>query len=397
MSFDPVEYIIQQLQEYDSSIDTSPGSAIRDLLVNPLSSMLASFNETHQIFENRLSLANVSGLSEAALDDIAANYLVSRVSGSKAIGYARVYFKEPQNLVIPRYTEFRTAGGLKFFSVAEHTVTATQMLGNADKYPLYHTGSIQLRASEEGASYEVGPLEIVTILNLDATFDSVSNANAFTGGANKDSNTELFQKLIDSANNGSLASTKGIETTLIENFATINNIYIAGASHALMFRDIAQDTTRPDVATYYEADFRGKLLGQDASPYIESKAYYSLLIDEDLTNSGFLSTEFPVPGAFSREFSQEDYSQIFQEDASVTDITPSKVLAYETFEASGYDSSWTLSDERMGLGILVYSGEITIIDSEIHLGNRPSHPGTFLPYQTLVQISGMLDQIVNLA
>jgi len=402
MAFDPVQYIIQQLRDYDSSIDTSPGSALRDLMVNPLSSMLESFGETHQIFENRLSLAQVSGLSETALDDIAANFLVSRVSGAKASGAVRIYFKDPQNLTLPKYTEFRTIGGLKFYSTKEHTVTATQMLSNADRYPLYHTGDIQVTAAEEGTTHEIGPLEITTVISLGMAYEAVSNNNSFTGGAAKDTNDELLTKILDSVHNASLASNKGIEATLKANFATITDITVVGANNALMLRDIAQDTTRPDVISYAETDFQGKILGYDASPYVENKAYYGLFIDEDLTNSGFLISEFPEPATFTREYSQEEYSQIFKEDASVTDITPSKVLAYETFSASGYDDAWTLSDERMGWGHLAYSGEITILNTALYLGNDPSRDMTFnriniFPDQTIAQISGLLVELENLA
>lgn len=397
MALDPVQYLIQKLKEYDSSIDTSAGSAIRDLMINPLSSMLASFNETHRIFENRLSLANVSGLSEQALDDIASNFLISRTAGSKASGFVRIYFKSPINLVIPKNTEFRTSAGLKFYSVQEHTVTSTQMLGNLDRYPLYHTGNIFVRAENEGEAYQIGPQEITTVLGLSVSYDSVSNNSAFTGGAEKDTNDELYSRILDSVYNKSLASSKGITSTLISNFSSIKDVLVVGTEDDLMFRDIAEDTTRPDVTSYVETDFKGKIKGQNASPYVEHLAYYGLFVDENLLNSGYLTSEFPLPAYFSREYSQNDYSKIFKEDALITDITPSQVLIYENFNNSGYDDSWTASDERMGFGILQYSGEVTVLNDAIYLGNDLDRPGIFLPYYTITKISGLLAQIEALA
>jgi len=396
MAFDPVEYLVQKLKEYDASIDTSPGSAVRDLLISPLSSMLASFNETHQILENRLSLNDISSLSEAALDDIAANYLVSRTSGSKAGGTVRIYFKSPQNIIIPKYTEFRSTGGLKFYSESEHSVTAKQMLANTDRYPLYHTGDIQIRAAEAGEKYEVGPFEIKTVVGLKSAYDSVSNGSNFTGGANKDDNTTLYEKLKNSVYSKAAVSNKSITGTLKEHFSTIKDVYIVGADNSLMVRDLVLDYESVGVADYKESDFLGKIAGQHSAPYVMSKAYYGVFIDTNLTNSGYISSEFPRPEDFSREFSQDSYSKIYREDANITSLSPSEVLVYENFDASGYDNSWTLSDERMGLGILAYSGEISVIDGAIKLGNHTPRPGLFLPYQTLVHISGMLEEAINL-
>lgn len=394
MAFDPIEYLVQKIRTYDSSIDVSAGSAIRDLMINPLSSMLEPFQDTHRVFENRLSLAQVSGLSESALDDIAANYLVSRTSGSKAAGFVRIYFKSPVNLTIPANTVFKTAAGLKFYSVQEHTVTTTQMLANIDRYPLYHTGNIFVRAETEGSEYQINPLEITTVVGLSIAYDSVANPSAFTGGTAKDTNDELYTKILNSVYNNSLASTKGIATTLKSTFSDIKDVLVVGANDELMLRDLAQDTTRPDIISYVETDFRGKIKGYNESPYVEHRAYYGSFIDENLLNSGFLTTEFPTPTSFSREYTQADYANIFKEDANVTSIVPSKVLVYEDFNASGYDQSWTTSDERMGFGIMQYSGEITVLNGAIYMGNDTANRvGRNLSYHTIAKISGLLNEL----
>ena len=397
MAFDAVEYIEQKLRAYDSTIDISEGSAVRDLLVNPLSSLLQAFNETHQIFENRLSVTDLNALSETALDDIASNMGITRAAGSKATGYVRIYFKTPQSITIRRNTELRTSDGRKYYSVNEHQVTRSQMLANSERYPLYHTGNILVKALNEGISYELGPQEITTAVNLDFSYELVTNPNAFTGASNKDTNAELYEKLVNAVHAGGLINSKAIKNTLTTNFASLKDVYVVGAGHNLMLRDVAQDTTRPDVTIYTEVDYNGKILNQNSAPYKISQAYYGLFTDENLSNSSYLPSEFPIPDQFSREYSQEQYSQIFAEDAFVTTLTPSQVLVYETFGASGYDSSWTTSDENMGLGVLTYSGEIAIVNNAIYLGNNPSRPGAFISYNLLTKVSGLLDQIQNLA
>ncbi len=395
MAFDPVSYIVQTLREYDSSIDVGPGSVVRDFLINPLSSLLESYYKTHRIFEKRLSLLDINALSESAMDDIASNFLVSRAEGSHATGYVRIYFKDAQNILIPKYTVFKTSTGKEYYSQQEHSITRSQMLSNLERYPLYSTGDILVIAAKPGKTYELGPQEIVSATNIGSTYELVTNTSAFSGASERDTNLELYNKILDSAYNLSVASVKGISKRLIETFGTITDVYVAGAGHALMSRDLIVDTARPDVASYTEIDFNGKILGQNITPYNPSRAYYALIVDQNLGNSGLLPSEIGAPNTFTREFSQAEYSKLFKADAAITAITPSRVLVYETFEASGYDSNWIASDERMGVGVLLYSGEVALVNTAIYLGNDSNRAGNFLAFETMVQISGYLDEMTK--
>ncbi len=397
MAFNAVNYIVQKLREYDSSIDVSPGSVVRDFLINPMSSLLESYAKSHAAFENRLSLMSWDTLSEEALDDIASNFLVSRSQGSQATGYVRIYFKDAQDIVIPANTEFKAKDGRAYYSTRETTVTRSQMQGNIERYPLYSTGDILVQSIFKGLSYELGPQQITLVTNLGKTYAYVTNPVAFSGASERDTNTQLFEKILVSAYSSNVSSIAGISKTLKENFGSITDTYVAGAGHDLMQRDIIQNTTRADVVDFSYTDFNGKIKGYNTAPYNLNRAYYGLLVDPNLNNSGFLNSEFIAPSLFTREYSQDDYSKLFAADAAITAITPSQVLVYETFEASGYDSSWVLSDERMGVGTLTYSGEIRLLNNAIYMGNDPERGGVFLPYQTILLISGYLDEAANLA
>jgi len=400
MALDIKSYLEQKLREYDPTIYVGPGSAIQDLLISPLTSILKPFYDVHKVFENRLSLADLNNLSEPAMDDIASNFGVTRIAGTNPTGYVRIYSRTPVNSIIPRNTEFSTRAGLKFYSVYEHSISTTQMLANSERYPLYHTGNILVRAAGPGKEYEIAPGAITSVYGLSFSYDSVSNPNAFTGGQARETNAELYQKIIDSIYKNSITSPKGVETLIKSNFGSVSDVLVIGAGNTLMQRDLVQDLNQPDVVSYYETDFRGKLLGQNISPYPRHRAYYGLFLDYVTTNSGYLPSEFPEPYMFNREFSQEDYSYIYEEDASITSIVPSKVLLFENFTASGYADAWVKSDEYLGSGIIFGPGEIETKNGKLYMGNDPERPNS--PTMVLITegvqllISGMLDQLEEL-
>jgi len=104
---------------------------------------------------------------------------------------------------------------------------------------------------------------------------------------------------------------------------------------------------------------------------------------------------------FNREFSQDDYSYIYNEDAAITSIVPSEALLFEDFNASGYASSWIKSDEYLGSGITFGPGEIEVKNGKLYLGNAPARPNSprvfLIPESTLILISGLLDQLEDLS
>jgi hypothetical protein len=397
MSFDPTEYIIQKLREYDPNLDTSPGTGIRDLLVNPFKSMLTTFYDSHQFVEQTLGLTSLSGISDATMENIASSFLVNRNYGTKAMGYVRIYFRDPRTITIPAGTEFLTTAGLKFYSTKSVTITATQMLANAERYPYYHTGDILVEAAEQGIKYQIGPEEIRSISNLGMTYNLVTNIASFTGAAERTTNADLYQKILDSAYNNALNSNKGIEKLLYNTFGSLENILVVGAGNPLMERDVIVDTTQPSYVDFYESDFRGKIFGQNFAPYVQSRAYYGSFIDIDSTNSGFITSEFPTPIDFSREFSQTQYSQIYYDDATITNITPSQVLLSEDFSSSGYAGSWVLSDEYVGYNNLVWSGEVRPVNGGLRFNDDPPTTYALIPEGVLALISGYLNAItINL-
>jgi hypothetical protein len=399
MAFDPVEYIKTRLREYDPTLDLSGGSALFDLLVAPQSSILGPFNDTHIKFGYKLSLSDLNSLSDTDLENIASNFLISKTSGSKATGYVRIYFRDARRITIAAGTEFQTSQGLKFFSVNEHSVTQSQMLGNAERYPYYHTGDILVQAEKPGLEYQVGPESINTVKYLGVTYSFVTNINSMTGGADADTKESLYDKIVKSAYGSSLNSKQGIKTLLTTTFSNIDDVLVIGSDSALMLRDIVQDTTNPNYVDYAETDFRGKTFGQNFAPYVINRAYYGTFVDESLNNSGILPSEYPPPDGFSREFNQNEYSQIYYDDALITAISPATVLVSEDFNSSGYAGNWVFSDEYLGYGHVLGSGEISVALGKLFLGPAPNFlmlPG-YLPVTILPQISGLLVQIEELA
>ena len=76
MAINVKNYIIESIKTQDPEIDVREGSAIHDLLINPLSSILQSYQEDHSSILERQTVKDIEKLSEDELDAVAANYLV---------------------------------------------------------------------------------------------------------------------------------------------------------------------------------------------------------------------------------------------------------------------------------------------------------------------------------
>ena len=147
------EYIIQRITEVAPDINTGTGSAIRDLLVSPMITVLQPLaNEIHRVKKTQ-SLLNSASLGEDDLDAILANIFVDRKIGSKSRGIAKVFLSTSHLITIPAGTLFFAAGGLKFYSTQNITRGPSTLSLNltTGRYEI----EIEVEAAEQGSAYNI--------------------------------------------------------------------------------------------------------------------------------------------------------------------------------------------------------------------------------------------------
>lgn len=336
-----VEYIIRKLKAAYPSADYLPGSATRDLLINPLSSILQDFADEQDTLMSAFSMIDPAAISEADMDAIAANFLITRSSGDKVRGYVRFYFSQPLTVNIPRNTEVSTADGLKFYTVSNHTTSKAQMFLNNDEFPLYYTNDILVEAAAPGVEYAVAPNLISQTTFTTYNPVRVRNPQEFIATAAREDNAALKMRILDEFNNGSLASSAGIKRTLQKQYPNILSVAVRGAGTEEMIRDIIYSgITKNDLLV---VDFYGKISGLIDYPYVQSVGYVGSYADQDPSDDVTL----PAITGLTTEWSTEMYSKIYRDDDNYVETTQ-VVILNEPLRTEILSDQWIKSDGTLG-------------------------------------------------
>lgn len=362
------EYTRQATRDVLTDADTSPGSALNDLMINPLASILSPFGLEQSVTLSNMSLLYPSGITSQDFDEIAANFLLTRNPGTRSRGYVRMYFSSAQTVTVPAGTQFSTTDGRNYYTEGAFSITRATMYLNNLEYPLYSTGDIYVVAESEGETYDCEAGEINEVTGIQYSPVKVRNPLPLRGGLGTETNQQFRDRLLLSSHNRSLASPNGIELTLKELFPSIIDVLVVGAGSEYMERDIIwSGITYPEIRWI---DYYGKISGLNEYPYNRSEAYFSYFRDTDPTTE----VSVPTSSSFTNEFSQHMYSRIFYSDSLYTEIEE-EILIHEVFAGSGYSSEWVLSDGYLGYG-RTYINEITVdtVEGAIKLGDdsRPT-------------------------
>jgi len=352
-----------KLRQLDPSLDLRDGSAINDLVVFPIASMLEPYEAVHEANIQK-AMINSSGLSEDDLDIIASNFFIERESGTKATGNVRIYFSSKKNITIPVGSRFKSKSGLIYKATKTRYVTADAM--GLERYPYYSSNDIPVEAEEMGDVYRVDAGEITEWVDRTTSYQAVTNIVAITGGVDKETNAELYDRLLVSQNVQAATSTGGINKVLINNYPNVQNVGIVGAGDTLMIRDLNYD--RGQLENYNKIDFNGCKQWQHWAPYNKSVIMMGKTGSDPYTVSGVY--DFPVPSVFLQEVTDDMYLGVYAEDSYYCTAGLQELL-YDNFNPSGVHMSglspvWFASTTERGLSSA--TKEIIWEDNMVRLG-----------------------------
>lgn len=212
------------------------GSAVLDIAVKPLAGLLKPFVTELEEMKKNLSFANLAELSNDAADALAANLFVNRRAGSYASGVVRLYFNDPQEVMVPADIEFVTNANLKFYTTIGTYITAEEMSLNYEN-GLYYM-DIPAVAGAEGILYNIRSGEITkSTMSLPSGVVSVTNPTQFTGGSTSESNAELYERIKMAITTRDLVTKRSIAYVLTEQFSSIKDIVSVGFGDPEMLRD----------------------------------------------------------------------------------------------------------------------------------------------------------------
>lgn len=231
----PIEYIRAKIREYDSEIDTRPSSSFYELFIMPISVLVNAFYMEITGLSLSQSIKNYDIMTEDELDPIAANQLIERRSGGSATGAVNYYFSTPRSVTIPAGSIVEANNGSTFSVELETTISEGEMsLNKGDG--LYYIQA-QVIADGSGEEYNVLPGEITKSLYDISGIVKVSNPLNISGGAQSETNEQLYERAKVSASVRNLLNDRSINATILEDFEEIRSVETIGKGDPEMLRD----------------------------------------------------------------------------------------------------------------------------------------------------------------
>ena len=233
-----IEFITAKLEEAFPDITVTPGDAIYDILITSVSLFFEAYRSELKRIANSQSVSNIDSLSDADADALAANWLVSRNTGSLASCRTQIVFSSPKSVRLDSTNLFYTSDGLLFQPDGTYVISAGSMRDNvlgADQFFL----DLNVIAVEAGSKYNIGTGAIVGITGLSG-YVSVTNTTAGLGGLDRDTNNSLLlSKLPSAVSERSMVTPRGIQARIYSAFPSVNNITVIGFGDLEMDRDRA--------------------------------------------------------------------------------------------------------------------------------------------------------------
>lgn len=246
--FEASKLLSKELLATDNpALDLRDTTALSDLLVGPRSQLAALDNLNIQDLKTQMSLKlmeeNPDLSSEAAMDNLAANYNIVRRAGSQASGSALIMIGSGQEYTVPSgYT--LAIGSLQYLTTQAWTLIngtvidpLTQLAIKLDAQGNYYF-IMPMQAELVGAAYNMSEgTALVVIQSGVPNIVSAAVYEAFGGGTDSETNSQFIQRIPIAMSQAEFSSVDAISTRLMNQFSTIYDVSVIGMGDEEMLRD----------------------------------------------------------------------------------------------------------------------------------------------------------------
>jgi Baseplate J-like protein len=228
-------FILDRLKVEFPDLVLQDGEPIDDYAVKIMTVLLEPFRRQIRQVSNGQSFADPTVLTEQEANDLGANYFTPRKPGNYSTGVARLYYSAPRaDLISPNNVCHDGSGG-NFIPVQNQQITADNMLFNFENN-LYFFDVI-VRADKPGAAYNLDPGSLTSIDNAPQVVQITNKAKFQEGGDEEDTITYV-SRVQNSLTEKSLVTYRGIAARLNELFDNIQLVQTIGFGDPEMMRDI---------------------------------------------------------------------------------------------------------------------------------------------------------------
>lgn len=237
------DFIIQRLLEFDPNFDTGAGVPTTSLLIDPLSIVLQPIVNELTALQATQSVLTVleaddpDAFPEDIVDGLASNVFVDRNQGEIGSDVMRLRFFEPQAYSSQQgVLIFRGSTGQRFTNSEPVSITEAEMALNQEGTLFYV--DVPVVAVEEGEDFNVLAGDITTMEAEPVGVANVTNRFGVTNGRDRETNTELLDRVKVAVAVRALVTGRGIIVTLTETFTSIEEVQPVGFGDPEMMRDI---------------------------------------------------------------------------------------------------------------------------------------------------------------
>lgn len=242
------ELIIAFVQEAFPTLDMSPGTALRDLVIRIYAHLETRMQEQIDLALISSSLLeitrNPTAVDDTQVDRLLSNYNVSRSVGSSATGKLRLFLTSNDSVVINADSEiiinnviFKPVSNFLLLASNAYTAAANQRL--IIPSGTVYTTTIDVIALEPGSAGNVRAGSLVASFELAPdTFISAKADSDFIGGLDSDDNFALLNKLRNGVVGKMFSGREHIKAKLKNEFAGIIDVGCVGFMDPEMRRDL---------------------------------------------------------------------------------------------------------------------------------------------------------------
>jgi hypothetical protein len=236
------------LEDLFPDADFARGSITRDHTIGAVAAVVSFFRAEARNTRSATSLRSAEDLEGVdftqAVENIVANWFVTRREGTRVRGIVTLSFSNPHDGFIPATANFIKATGVVFFPdsttgiafASQDLSPRTDSTGEIIDYTL----DIPVVAAAAGTIYQITAGPFASFTQFDAFLVSVENANAFTGGGDAETAEELLRRVPGAISVRDLNSDRSIQAVLEEEFPEIERMLVIGMAEAGMQRDVLQ-------------------------------------------------------------------------------------------------------------------------------------------------------------
>lgn len=234
-------FLTRLLRERFPELNVAPGSVVHDLLLRPAALILQPQRDFLRVVQRNQSLGNFDVMNETAMDGLAANFLVSRRSGTQARGVQRVFFSRPQPVSVGVGARFYDDQGRVFRPLNPVAATQSQLLANLVSATGEYYLDVPVVADRTGEEYAAVAGTVLGVQGVPGAVRTV-NEQSFAFARNADSNTELYARLKDSLTNRDLVKKTAIAKAVTDAFDSVRAVEVVGFGDVDMTRDVTTAT-----------------------------------------------------------------------------------------------------------------------------------------------------------